>query len=68
MASNKEAWLDVFRILLAMVLPPLAVFLQVGFNFHFWLNIVLTMLGFVPGIIHAFWVISRFGDEPKQEQ
>lgn len=51
---------DLLRILLAIILPPLGVFLQVGFGFHFWLNILLTILGFVPGIIHAVWVIAKY--------
>lgn len=51
--------MDVLRIILAIILPPLGVFLQVGFGFHFWLNILLTILGFIPGIIHAVWIISR---------
>ena len=50
---------DVVRILLAILLPPLGVFLQVGLGLHFWLNILLTLLGYVPGIIHAVWVILR---------
>jgi uncharacterized membrane protein YqaE (UPF0057 family) len=50
---------DVIRILLAIVLPPLGVFLQVGLGLHFWLNILLTILGYVPGIIHAVWIILR---------
>lgn len=50
---------DVIRILLAILLPPLGVFLQVGFGLHFWLNILLTLLGYIPGIIHAVWVITR---------
>ena len=49
--------MDILRIIAAIILPPLGVFLQVGIGFHFWLNIVLTILGFVPGIIHALWVI-----------
>ena len=49
--------MDILRIILAILLPPLGVFLQVGIGFHFWLNIVLTILGYVPGIIHALWVI-----------
>jgi uncharacterized membrane protein YqaE (UPF0057 family) len=49
---------DIVRILLAILLPPLGVFLQVGLGFHFWLNIVLTLLGYVPGIIHAVWIIA----------
>jgi uncharacterized membrane protein YqaE (UPF0057 family) len=50
---------DVVRILLAILLPPLGVFLQVGFGLQFWLNILLTLLGYLPGIIHAVWVILR---------
>jgi uncharacterized membrane protein YqaE (UPF0057 family) len=50
---------DVLRILLAILLPPLGVFMQVGVSGHFWLNLLLTILGYVPGIIHAVWVILR---------
>ena len=53
----KEQELDILRIILAIILPPLGVFLQVGLSFHFFLNIVLTIIGFVPGIIHALWII-----------
>ncbi|MCC9605696.1 YqaE/Pmp3 family membrane protein [Blastopirellula sp. JC732] len=48
---------DVFKILLAILLPPLGVFFEVGLGLHFWLNIVLTMFGFIPGIVHALFVI-----------
>ena len=48
---------DVIRILLAILLPPLGVFLQVGIGLHFWLNILLTIFGYVPGIIHAVYII-----------
>jgi uncharacterized membrane protein YqaE (UPF0057 family) len=53
------AIMDVLRILLAILLPPLGVFLQVGIGLHFWLNILLTLFGYIPGIIHAIWVIIR---------
>lgn len=53
----REEKLDVLRIILAIILPPVGVFLQVGFSFHFFLNILLTILGYLPGIIHAVWVI-----------
>ncbi len=52
--------MDLLRILLAILLPPLGVFLQVGIGKHFWINIVLTILGFVPGIVHAVWVIAKY--------
>jgi uncharacterized membrane protein YqaE (UPF0057 family) len=51
--------LDILRILLAILLPPVGVFLQVGLGLHFWLNILLTLLGYIPGIVHAVWIIAR---------
>lgn len=51
--------MDVVRIILSILLPPLGVFLEVGIGFHFWLNILLTILGYVPGIIHAVWIILK---------
>ncbi|WP_182868256.1 YqaE/Pmp3 family membrane protein [Stieleria mannarensis] len=41
-------------IILAILLPPAAVFAQRGLSGQFWLNIVLTLLGFwIVGIVHA---------------
>jgi uncharacterized membrane protein YqaE (UPF0057 family) len=51
--------MDFLRILLAILLPPLGVFLQVGIGAQFWLNILLTILGYIPGIVHAVWIIAR---------
>ena len=51
--------LDILRIVLAIILPPLAVFLTVGLGLHFWINILLTLLGVIPGMIHALWVIVK---------
>jgi uncharacterized membrane protein YqaE (UPF0057 family) len=50
---------DFLRIVIAILLPPLGVFLQVGFRGAFGLNILLTLLGYLPGIVHAVWVIAR---------
>jgi uncharacterized membrane protein YqaE (UPF0057 family) len=50
--------MDIVRLIAAIILPPLGVFLQVGIGLHFWLNIVLTILGYFPGIIHAVWIIA----------
>lgn len=51
--------MDIIRILAAIFLPPLGVFLQEGLGKHFWINILLTLLGYIPGIVHALWVITR---------
>ena len=50
---------DPIKIIFAIILPPLGVFLEVGFKGHFWLNILLTIFGFVPGIIHGLYVILK---------
>ena len=50
---------DIFKIIFAIILPPLGVLLEVGLGKHFWINIVLTILGYVPGIIHALYVILK---------
>lgn len=50
--------MDLLRILLSILLPPLGVFLQVGIGPQFWINILLTLLGYIPGIIHAVWIIA----------
>lgn len=51
--------MDFIRVLFSILLPPLGVFLQVGLGLHFWLNILLTICGYLPGIIHAVWIIAR---------
>lgn len=53
--------MDVIRIILAILLPPLGVFLQVGLGAQFWLNILLTLLGYFPGLIHAIYIIMTRG-------
>lgn len=65
MSENKttiikdENGVDFIRVLFAVLLPPLGVFLQVGLGGAFWINILLTILGYIPGIIHAVWIIAR---------
>lgn len=49
---------DIIRIFFSILLPPLGVFLQVGIGGQFWLNILLTLLGYFPGIIHAIYIIA----------
>lgn len=51
--------MDIIRVLLSILLPPLGVFLQVGISGAFWLNILLTLLGYIPGVVHAVWIIAK---------
>jgi uncharacterized membrane protein YqaE (UPF0057 family) len=43
-------------------MPPLAVFLTSGIKSAFWLNLLLTLLGYIPGLIHAIWIIAKAGE------
>jgi uncharacterized membrane protein YqaE (UPF0057 family) len=51
--------MSILEIILAIFLPPVAVFLRKGVGSAFLINILLTLLGGLPGIIHAFWVLSK---------
>ncbi|CDN12995.1 salt-stress induced hydrophobic peptide [Richelia intracellularis] len=56
---SKKA-MDLVRIICAIFLPPLGVFLQVGLGADFWINLLLTIFGFyILGIVHAVWVIAK---------
>ena len=51
--------MDLIKIIFAILLPPLGVFMQVGFAGAFSLNILLTLCGYIPGIVHAVWIIAK---------
>jgi uncharacterized membrane protein YqaE (UPF0057 family) len=53
-SSNK-----LLMVIIAILLPPLAVFLQKGAGTDLVINIVLCIVFWVPGIIHALWVTLR---------
>ncbi|MHC5005700.1 MAG: YqaE/Pmp3 family membrane protein [Planctomycetota bacterium] len=58
----------VLKVILALFLPPVAAALQVGLSAHFWINILLTLLGGIPGVIHALWLVltDRHGPNALQ--
>lgn len=51
--------MNILRIVAAVLLPPLGVFLTVGLGTAFWINLLLTLLGYLPGIVHAIWIIAK---------
>jgi len=55
-AANVEMWV---LIVLAILLPPLAVYLHQGeINGKFWLSILFWFLFIIPGIIYALLVVT----------
>ena len=55
----EEVSVRLLEIVLAVILPPVAVLLRVGFGGPFLLSILLTLLGHLPGVIYALWVVTR---------
>jgi uncharacterized membrane protein YqaE (UPF0057 family) len=55
-------------LMLALLLPPVAVYREAGITKAFWINVLLTLLGYFPGGIHAvFVVLKRLRSEPRVE-
>ncbi|KAG8983419.1 hypothetical protein FRB93_007278 [Tulasnella sp. JGI-2019a] len=53
---------DILLVLIAIVFPPLAAFMITGCGCDLLINIILTWygsLGYIPGHIHAFWLIYK---------
>lgn len=48
---------DPIKIIAAIILPPLGVFFEVGLSKHFWISVLLTIFFWVPGVIHALYII-----------
>ncbi|KAJ7752462.1 hypothetical protein DFH07DRAFT_825376 [Mycena maculata] len=59
MSDNVSSTWNVFLYLLAILVPPVAVFFKRGLLADFWINVCLTILGWIPGVIHAWYIISR---------
>lgn len=45
----------ILKIIIAIILPPLAVALSSGIGKDFFINVLLTLLGWIPGVIHAIF-------------
>jgi len=57
-AGSEPSTNQLLLVILAILLPPLAVYLHEGvINGKFWLDLVLTLLLFIPGIIYALIVV-----------
>ena len=46
-------------VIIAILIPPLAVGLKDCIGMSLLINIVLTLLFYVPGLLHALWVILK---------
>ena len=51
--------MSLITIILNILLPPLAVFMKHGLGSTFFISIILTLIGWIPGVIHAFLVNGK---------
>jgi len=58
--------MSLVKIILAVVLPPVAVAMSYGFSTTLLINVLLTLLGWVPGSIHAVWAIAKQAEKMGQ--
>lgn len=57
-AGSEPSTNTLLLVILAILLPPLAVYLHEGeINGKFWLDLILTLLFFIPGVIYALIVV-----------
>lgn len=59
--------MNLIRIILAIFVPPVAVFLTDGIGPAFVINILLTLLGILPGSIHALWLVVKHEEKIARE-
>ncbi|KIY01784.1 uncharacterized protein Z520_01922 [Fonsecaea multimorphosa CBS 102226] len=51
---------DIFLALIAVLFPPIAVWIKSGIcSVDSLINILLCMLGYLPGLLHAWYIIAR---------
>ena len=55
--------MKIMQIAASFLVPPLGVFLISGISSALFINILLTLLGWVPGVIHALWILSKQSEE-----
>lgn len=50
--------MSILTIILNLFIPPLSVFLYKGLGKDFLINLILSLIFWLPGVIHAFYVTS----------
>ncbi|KAI0520902.1 hypothetical protein F5B22DRAFT_55994 [Xylaria bambusicola] len=60
---------DLFLGIIAILFPPLAVWVKCGLcSADSIINILLCFLGYIPGLIHAWYIIAKFPDTAEYER
>ena len=58
---------DIFLGVLAILFPPIAVWVKCGIcSVDSVINILLCCLGFIPGLLHAWYIIAKYPDPAER--
>lgn len=57
--KNKDQSNDLFALIISLILPPAGVAVKRGLDEQFVINILLTLFGYFPGVIHALYIILK---------
>ncbi|PTB64848.1 UPF0057-domain-containing protein [Trichoderma citrinoviride] len=58
---------DIFLGVLAILFPPLPVWVKCGLcSADSLINILLCLLGFIPGLLHAWYIIAKYPEPPYE--
>ena len=55
--------MGIVNVIASILLPPLGVFMTMGISQALIINVVLTLLGWLPGVIHALWILSKKSEQ-----
>ncbi|ORX92812.1 hypothetical protein K493DRAFT_285371 [Basidiobolus meristosporus CBS 931.73] len=58
---------DVFLMIIGFFLPPFSVLIKRGCGADFLINIGLSMLGHVPGILHCWYLVYKYNDYAQSD-
>jgi uncharacterized membrane protein YqaE (UPF0057 family) len=51
--------MPILLIILSIVIPPVAVAMKFGLKKDFVINVILTLLFWIPGVIHALYLVLK---------
>lgn len=54
------------KILLAILVPPVGILLTYGVSTTLLINVLLTLLGYLPGMIHGLWAVLKHYEKANQ--
>jgi uncharacterized membrane protein YqaE (UPF0057 family) len=60
--------MKLLRFILGILVPPVGIFLTYGLGPTLAINILLTLLGWLPGSIHAVWAIAKHEEKLSTQE